>query len=101
MMISEAEFDEKYRAMDVSKHGDQMAPTYRDALVFATENNLSEQHIWAITEGDEDDSLYANPGAHLVNVIGYVVTENPWESEDLVAMYFEDESEDLAPAPGM
>lgn len=101
MTISEAEFDEKYRAMAVTRHGDLIAPSYRDALVFAADNNLSENHIWAITEGDECESLFANPGAHLVNVIGYVVTEEPWESEDLVAVYFEDESEDLEPAPGM
>lgn len=100
-MISEADFDQKYEAMEVSRHGDQMAPTYQDALNFAKENNLNEQHIWAITEGDNCESLFANPGAHLVNVIGYVVTKNPWESEDLIAMYFEDESDDLEPAPGM
>ena len=102
-MISESDFESNYVPMKLSKDGDMMSPDYRGALNFAKDKGLSEQHIWAITEGDDDNSLYANPGPALVNVIGDVVTENPWENEDLVATYFEDEDQDLdhSFSPGM
>ena len=100
-MISENDFDEQYVPIDVSRHGDRMAPTYGDALAFAESQALSERHIWAITEGDEDESLFANPGPHCVNVIGYAVTQSPWKTGDEVAVYFEGDSDDLAPGPGM
>ena len=55
-MISESDFDSKYVPMNLSKDGDLMAPDYRSASNFAEAQGLSEQHIWAITEGDDDNS---------------------------------------------
>lgn len=99
-MISEDEFDNDYEPLKQTKDGDLMAPSYRDATVFAGNNGLGERNIWAVTESDEDDSLIANPGPAMVNVIGYLVTKKSWVSGDEVAMYFEDDGEDLTPGPG-
>lgn len=99
-MISENQFDEQYIPMPQSQDGDMLTPSYGDAVSFAESQGLGESHVWAVTEGDDDESLYANPGPHAVNVIGYLVTEKPWQTGDEVAMYFEDDSEDLSLSPG-
>lgn len=98
-MISEDGFDNEYNPLHQSKDGDLLAPSYRDAMAFTENNGLGERNIWAITESDEDDSLIANPGPAMVNVVGYLVTEKPWVSGDEVAMYFEDEGEELSQGP--
>lgn len=38
------------------------------------------EHVWTIVEGD-NGNLYADPGFHVVNVVGYLFTVRPWESE--------------------
>ena len=50
----------------------------------------SINHVWTILEsGDsEDDSLYASPGFHVVNRIGYVLTRKPWIDGRCEAIYF-------------
>lgn len=93
-MISEDAFDSNYIPMVMTGDGDMLAPRYGDAVAFASARNLSEKHIWAVTEGD-DDGLYANPGPALVNVIGYVVTEKPWATGNEAATYAEPVSDDL------
>ncbi|ABM21098.1 hypothetical protein [Marinobacter nauticus] len=100
-MISESQFDEQFKPLAQSQDGDLLTPRYSDALTFASTEGLGESHIWAVTEGDDDDSLYANPGPHAVNVVGYLVTEKPWLTGDEVAVYFEDDSEDLSLSPGV
>jgi hypothetical protein len=100
-MISEDQFDELYVPMSQSADGDMMAPRYGDALAYAQTHGLTEKHIWAITEGDDDGGLYANPGPAMVNVIGYVVTEKAWDTGDEVATYAEPEpDEDDEPESG-
>jgi len=54
-------------------------------------------HVWSVVEG-EDDGWYALPGFHVVNVMGFVVTDRAWTDEEatrLQAVWFEPmESED-------
>jgi hypothetical protein len=46
-------------------------------------------HVWTIMTGDDGESAYACPGYHVVNVEGYVVTEQPWVDETLDAVWWE------------
>ena len=50
-------------------------------------------NVWTVVEtGDEDDgSWYAAPGYHVVNKIGYVLTEKPWDNDTPDAIYFLDD----------
>jgi hypothetical protein len=47
--------------------------------------------VWTIVEsGDiDDDSLYASPGFHIVNRIGFVATKKAWSNEDCDAVYLD------------
>ena len=40
-----------------------------------------DNHIWTIIEGD--NGLYLASGYHSVNRIGYFITLNPWEDENI------------------
>lgn len=49
-------------------------------------------HVWTIVEtGSEDENWYAVAGFHVVNIIGYAVTEMPWTWDDTQAVWFEDD----------
>lgn len=52
---------------------------HKDTLTYAIEQ------VWSITEVDGE--LYAIPGYHVVNVIGYTVTEVPWPHESFEVEY--------------
>jgi len=88
-MISEDDFEELFRpiyhgadhnAVLDEPPGDVMAPL---------------EHVWTVVDGDDGD-MYAIPGYHIVNKVGYVITENPWhdETEEAVWCHFEDEEEE-------
>lgn len=46
-------------------------------------------HVWAVVGGDDDDDdepvFSVLPGWHLVNVLYYVATVEPWHEEDPVS----------------
>lgn len=46
-------------------------------------------HIWSIVEGDATENLYAVPGVRIVNCVGFVICEKPWEDEHVEAVWFE------------
>ena len=51
--------------------------------------------VWTVVEtgDDRDGSWYAEPGFHVVNKIGYVMTRNPWSDLTRDAVYFLDDLE--------
>jgi len=53
--------------------------------------------IWTIIESgsDENDNWYASPGFHLVNNLGYVMTEKAWEDDSRDAIYFLDDGDGI------
>ncbi len=44
--------------------------------------------VWSIIEG-ENDALYASPGFHVVNVLGYLLTKKPWTDSRKDAVWME------------
>lgn len=54
------------------------------------------EHVWTVLadEGVHEDETedasnwYASPGVHLVNALGYVVTEKPWQTDTSDAIWF-------------
>lgn len=39
--------------------------------------------VWSIVDdGGETENWYAQPGCHVVNVLGYVLTDRPWEGNE-------------------
>lgn len=47
--------------------------------------------VWTIVEtGDcENENWYACPGFHVVNAMGYVVSDTPWTDDIVLAVYFD------------
>jgi len=37
--------------------------------------------VWTLVSSDDDDGLYLLSGFHLVNRLGYLITERPWAGE--------------------
>ncbi len=47
------------------------------------ENDVPDDRIWTVVEGDEDATLTLIPGVHYVNRVGYAVTQKPWPHENI------------------
>ena len=83
--ISETEFDNDYRPM--------LAPSGNSAWEYDELKGYPTERVWSLVDGD-DGNGYAIAGYHVVNVFGYVVTEQPWQFEDAEALWFEAGEED-------
>lgn len=59
--------------------GVQCAPS-GDLLEFEDVQGHDQHHVWTITI-DGGDNLYASPGFHIVNRLGYITTERPWSDD--------------------
>ena len=73
-----------------------MYETYDEELQYVFDLSKKENRVWTIVEGDDGMCFVA--GFHLVNRMGYLVTEKPWNDEgDWVELdndMFNDEDED-------
>ena len=84
-MISEDEFWEKFKPVknhflpNGAPFSDCMFETFGEELEFVRKQK--PEHIWTILEGD-DDTLFYGAGYHLVNRLGYLITEVPWITGD-------------------
>ncbi len=91
--ISEEEFDDIWGA-----HAKPDGNLY----VYDDIRSLPIQHVWSVSPGDAidedgfdiDDSWYAAPGIHFINVLGYVITEKAWEVGTPDAIWSLDDDED-------
>lgn len=92
-MISESDFMAIYNPIEHKSEGDFLLQSFDEAVAFAESMGLTVSHVWTILESGcgDDDNLYASAGAHLVNRIGFIVTEKPWETGIEDAIWFEDD----------
>jgi hypothetical protein len=86
-LIPELEFDDSWGAY-VSPSG--------ALFTFEDVRNQPHHHVWTVVESgdDSDGSWYAQPGLHIVNKLGYVMTRKPWTDTTPDAVYFLDDFED-------
>ena len=85
------EFDEKYVPINNHFANDEAIfhfETCGEELEFVLEQDNNK--IWTIVDGDTTDNLYIVSGYHLVNRVGYVVTEKEWDT-DMCILYHESE----------
>ena len=61
-----------------------MFETYGSELkhVYKIGKKTEWRNVWTIIDGDSGD-LYTIAGFHFVNRIGYLITEDPWESDTI------------------
>lgn len=74
-ILTEAEYDAIYLPFGDPTDDDNDIWEYKSALAQPTET------VWSVIEIDGD--LFAIPGWHVVNVIGYNVTKTPWPHENI------------------
>lgn len=84
--ISERDFDEVW--------GVYLKPS-GDLFEFKDVRDQEPHHVWTIVEtgDDRDGNWYALPGFHIVNKLGYVMTQVPWSNSTPDAIYFLDDFE--------
>lgn len=84
--ITEREFDEVW--------GVYLKPPC-DLFQFEEVRDRPENHVWTVVDTGDDDNgnWYAQPGFHVVNKLGYVMTKKPWVNPTLDAIYFLDDFE--------
>ena len=65
---------------------------------------LDPNLVWSVIEGSDTENLYLLPGFHAVNLVGYVVAEQPITADELASgdwgevLWFD--AKDLVPSRG-
>lgn len=79
---------------------DRFSPMKQDSgdlFDFQHVKDMPIEHVWTIVEAEDDETgrthWMALAGFHIVNKLGYVLSETPWEDANMVAYYFEDDLE--------
>lgn len=80
------EWEDKYQPMtnhinpEASWNG-ALYETYGEELEFM--NKVDYRHVWTYVDGD-DGGTYLVSGRCFVNRIGYIVTANKWDEDDMI-----------------
>lgn len=80
-LIGEDAFERDYRPIK-SRSGD-----YVWSWAQVSQQRPDDNCVWSLIEGD-DGGLYASPGYHVVNVVGYIVTRRGWTDAGLDAVWY-------------
>lgn len=87
MTITYEKFVETYKP--IKNHIIQDAPyngcmfeTYGNQLKYIKESGHTDKHVWTLLEC-ENEEFWIVPGYHIINRLGYFITEIPWESENI------------------
>lgn len=80
--MTEHEFDDTY----IMTLTDENNSTWEEEDL---PSDVDEKHVWAIIEQDDEDQHLVPGWNPNDNPIGYVITENPWETGDERALYVE------------
>lgn len=68
--------------------------TYGKELEFVLSQDKNK--IWTIVDSSINDNMYLISGYHLVNRVGYIITENPFGAdEDYEILYHEDMTDNM------
>lgn len=78
--IDEVTFWNEYRPIDDPVQGHPIRE--REGIC-----NVAFERLWTLVETGESEVLYALPGYHFVNRLGYIVTEKAWPHLNGAAVY--------------
>lgn len=96
LLISEEQFDEQFNLVqnhivDDAAFGGCMFETYDEELIYIREmraNPETKGKVWTIITG-EDDSLFYSSGYHIVNRLGYLITEESVDPDTCITVEIE------------
>lgn len=85
--ITDDEFDAYEPINNPFQEGQQLFETYGEELDYVLEHikEHGEQYVWTQLDGD-DGGVYIVNGYHLVNRIGYYITEHPHNLEEYLEL---------------
>ena len=91
--ITEEQFDEQFTLVknnidDNASWDGCMFETYGSELMYVYNIAKEGNNVWTIIEGD-DDTIFITSGIHLVNRIGYLITEEEWTEETEIEIIFD------------
>ncbi len=84
--ITEDAWYETYKPI-AAPDGGQITWLHAQTLAYPLEQ------VWSVVDGDSG-ALCVIPGYHVVNMVGYAVTEVPWDSWDICAVFDDVDEED-------
>ena len=87
-ILSEEIFDRKYKP--IPNQTDYGLVWDYDQIPKDTPLN----RVWSITEDGETGNEWLSPGYCIVNNMGYIITEVPWEDEDISVLWLDREDFD-------
>ncbi|CAB4124041.1 hypothetical protein UFOVP45_112 [uncultured Caudovirales phage] len=94
IIITDDEWDEQYTPIlnHINGNDSQMFETYGDELAFV--QSQPANRVWTMLDGDEGGVFIVN-GMHLVNRIGYYITEKPFNENDFITLVVQRDGECL------
>jgi len=90
--ISERDFDQVWGAR---------ARVDGDLYSYDAVKALPIEYVWTVTESEDldedgfsvDSNWYASPGILVINALGYLITERPWEDDTQDAIWYLDDDD--------
>jgi len=73
----------------VSRYEPREQPDGSMIIEFHATRKYPHNYVWSIVEGDATENLYAVPGIRIVNCVGFVICEKPWDDDTIEAVWFE------------
>jgi hypothetical protein len=67
---------------DIAPYAGCMYETFGEEIDYIKSFFNKPKHIWTIVDGEDD--MVIQSGYWLVNRLGYIITEKPWEKEDIL-----------------
>lgn len=77
-------FDDTYTLVEFA--GVVLLETFGEERQTAIAQN--PRHVWSVMQAESSDDLMVVAGLRAVNVIGYAVTEEPWQTEGEEHLWF-------------
>ena len=81
-LLTEEEFDKEFTVIE---------PPSGEAYWEYNELENTEGYVWTAADGEDGESIYLTPGYHIVNKIGYIVTEETNEDEEMQVHWYNPE----------
>lgn len=101
-MKNEEDWDGRFGGALENAEGSVLFETFGEDL--AAVQAADPKTVWTVIEGDETENQYLSPGFHMVNRIGYVLSENPITEAELESGEWEEvlwfDASDLDQASG-
>lgn len=95
-IIDEDTFDERFKPIE--SPGQECGShlwEHHEVKAALDAKTITDKQVWTFV--DADDGYAIQPGMAIVNKIEYMVTEVPWEHEDICVEIPENDEEDGAP----